>query len=82
MGKITFQNHAKYKVLTDEQITVIHKNALDNYIPVSGMRSDLKRLRASDSYLTPAESKKQRDKNKGKHRYTTQIGRASCRERV
>lgn len=29
MGKITFQNHAKYKVLTDEQITVIHKNALD-----------------------------------------------------
>ncbi len=42
-----------------------------HYIPVSGMRSDLKRLRVSDSYLTPAESKKQRDKNKGKHRYTT-----------
>ena len=40
-----------------------------HYIPVSGMRSDLKRLRVSDSYLTPAERKQQSDKNKGKHRY-------------
>ena len=42
-----------------------------HFIPVSGMRSDTKVVRVSDSFLTSDEKKKAKDPKKGKHRVVT-----------